>query len=310
MLFVGACSVRESRRESQVMGSSGKRAGRLLLVYVSVLVVMGLIAAAPLGYRTVISPGTTSPFSQPQGTSLNSETTVQSSPTLPPTTIPIGPIAGEQVLFGRSVNGEPLVYVRRGDPQGARILVIGSIHGDEDDGIPIVDHLLDLEVPEGLELWLVRSMNPDGNIAQTRQNANGVDLNRNFPENWAPLEELGDWQYSGPSAASEPETQAMVSLGEEIRPHLVLWYHQDYFRISPGRGVGGSIRRDYGQLTGLPILQVSGGTYTGTASQWSRSVTVQGGTGFTIELGPTLSDDEALTHAQAVLAVSEKYFVK
>ena len=87
--------------------------------------------------------------------------------------------------------------------------MIGSIHGDEDDGIPIVDHLADRN-PEGVELWLIPSLNPDGNVAQTRQNANGVDLNRNFPINWAPLEELGHWQYAGPSSASEPETQAMV----------------------------------------------------------------------------------------------------
>ena len=290
------------------MVSSGKRAGRLLLIYVSALVVTGLVAAAPLSYQTVISPGTTSPPSRPQEASLSGGvTTTRPSST---TTAPIGPIAGDQILFGRSVNGEPLVYQRRGDPQGARILVIGSIHGDEDDGISIVDHLAELEVPAGLELWLVRSLNPDGNIAQVRQNANGVDLNRNFPVNWSPLGELGDWEYSGPSLASEPETQAMVSLGEEIRPHLVLWYHQDYFRISPSGGIGGRIRRDYGELTGLPILQVSGGTYTGTASQWSRTITAQGGTGFTIELGPTLSEAEALTHGQAVLAVSEKYFVK
>ena len=303
------------------MISSGKRAGRLVLLYVSVLVVLVLAIAASSSDRAVIGPNTTTLFSQSENTtSLPPSTTAGSTTSQPPsttsqppsttsTTIPSGPIAGEQILFGRSVNGEPLVYIRRGDSKGARILVIGSIHGDEDDGIPIVDHLRRIEIPEGIELWLIPSPNPDGNVAQTRQNANGVDLNRNFPINWAPLEELGHWQYAGPSPASEPETQAMVKLGEEIKPHLVLWYHQDYFRISPGSGVGGRIRQDYGELTGLPILLVTGGTYTGTASQWSRTITAQGGTGFTIELGPTLSDSEALTHAQAVVAVAEKYFV-
>lgn len=303
------------------MISSGKRAGRLVLVFVSVLVVLALAVAASLSDRTVIDPNTSPTFLQSESTTSTvipttsppPSTTKSSTTSQPPSTTatatPTGPIAGEQVLFGRSVNGEPLVYIRKGDSEGARILVIGSIHGDEDDGIPIVDHLRRMEIPEGIELWLIPSLNPDGNIAQTRQNANGVDLNRNFPVNWAPLEELGHWQYAGPSPASEPETQAMVDLGEEIKPHLVLWYHQDYFRISPGSGVGGRIRRDYGELTGLPILPVTGGTYTGTASQWSRKVTARGGTGFTIELGPSLSDSEALTHAQAVVAVAEKYFV-
>jgi protein MpaA len=207
-------------------------------------------------------------------------------------------------VFGTSVLGVPLKVIRRGDPTGARVLVVGAIHGNEAAGTAIIDELLRVSVPDGIELWLVPTLNPDGQSAGQRGNANGVDLNRNFPEGWAPLGVNGDWQYGGPAAASEPETQAMVELGARIVPDLVLWYHQDLFRISPGRGRDGAIRARYADLTGLPLVEVTGGTYTGTAPQWTRTIVAPDGVGFTVELGPTLSADDARTHAQAVLAVA------
>ena len=206
--------------------------------------------------------------------------------------------------FGTSVQGRPLTVVRRGDPDGVRVLVIGVIHGNEDAGAAIVDQLAVAALPPGVQLFLVRAVNPDGMANQIRQNANGVDLNRNFPEKWGPVAAPGNWEYAGPSAASEPETTAMVALGDVVRADLTLWYHQDLFRISPGTGRQGQIRERYAALTGLPLVEVSGGTYTGTASQWSRVAAADNGVGFTVELGPTLSDAEAAVHAVAVLTIA------
>ena len=188
------------------------------------------------------------------------------------------------------------------------MLVVGAIHGNEAAGVAIVDRLLSEPVPAGVELFLVRSMNPDGQAKVDRQNANLVDLNRNFPENWAPLGTPGDWQYGGPAPASEPETQAMVVLGQSVRPDIILWYHQDLFRISPGTGRNGEIRSRYAQLAGLPIVDITGGTYTGTASQWSRTVIPDQGVGITVELGPTLSEAEIAAHIAAAFAVAIEFF--
>ncbi|MDA2944901.1 MAG: DUF2817 domain-containing protein [Actinomycetota bacterium] len=246
---------------------------------------------------TVTTPASTTP----------SSTTTTTVPSLDEITERSEMPTGVPVEFGRSVLDRPLEVIRRGDVDGARVLVVGCIHGDEDAGTAITRVLESIEVPAGVELWIVPTMNPDGTALDQRHNANGVDLNRNFGVNWAPLGEPGNWQYGGPDAASEPETQAMSRLGELVEPDLVLWYHQDLYRITPSSGLGGQLRARYAELTGLPLLQVTGGTYTGTASQWSRTVTTASGTGFTIELGASLSPDEAVMHAGAVVAVTLEY---
>ena len=109
------------------------------------------------------------------------------------------------IEFGRSVQGVPLTFYRRqSGSDGARVLVIGCIHGDEFVGNRVVDILRDMPLEGNIDLWMVRSMNPDGQQLRTRQNANGVDLNRNFPGNWQKIGKPGSWQYSGSDSASEP----------------------------------------------------------------------------------------------------------
>ena len=141
--------------------------------------------------------------------------------------------------------------------------MIGVIHGDEDAGLAIVDELRQRPVPEGVELWIVDSMNPDGVANQDRHNGNDVDLNRNFPYKWGPIGAPGDGQYAGPAPASEPETQAMVNFMQQLRPDITLWYHQDLFVVNPAQGREGRVRARYAELTGLPMGQITGGIYTG-----------------------------------------------
>jgi protein MpaA len=209
----------------------------------------------------------------------------------------------EQRTLGTSAGGLPIDAVRRGTPGGRVVLVIGVIHGDEPAGAAIVDRLAQLDVAGGVDLWTVRAMNPDGLAANDRHNANQVDLNRNFPYEWGPIGQPGDGQYAGTGPASEPETQAMVAFISEIRPDLVIWYHQDLYRINPGTGRNGAIRARYAELTALPLVDITGGTYTGVAATWARHE-LDPGVAFIVELGPTLSADEADLHARAVLTVA------
>jgi protein MpaA len=204
--------------------------------------------------------------------------------------------------IGRSVSDRPITAVSRGTPGGTRVLVVGVIHGDEDDGVAIIERLATASVPEGVELWLVETMNPDGQAAGQRGNANGVDLNRNFPHEWGPIGQPGDGQYAGTGPASEPETQAVVRFVDELGPALVLWYHQDLFRLSPGEGFEGAVKARYAEITGLPIERITGGTYTGVAATWARTST--GAISFIVELGGSLTPEEADLHALAVLDVA------
>lgn len=209
----------------------------------------------------------------------------------------------ERRVIGTSVEGRPIEVIRSGTAGGVPVLVVGVIHGDEDAGLAIVDEVARLAPPAGVELWVVPTMNPDGTAAQTRGNARRVDLNRNFPYAWAPMGTPGYWQYAGPRRASEPETQAMVRLIREIRPALGIWYHQDLYMISPGTGREGRVREQYARLTGLPLVRITGGRYTGVAATWQRRA-VREGMAFVVELGPTLTADEARLHARAVMAVA------
>lgn len=221
-------------------------------------------------------------------------------PTLPHTDPEVIPV-------GTSVEGRPIEAVRRGDPAGRRVLVIGVIHGDEQAGLQIVDELSQMPIPAGVDLYLIDAMNPDGVAADRRTNANGVDLNRNFPYDWGPIAQPGDWQYAGTGPASEPETQAVVAFITDVRPDIVIWYHQDAYSIAPGEGRAGAIRARYAELTGLPMDTVTGGTYTGVAATWARHE-LDGddppGVPFIVELGATLSAEEARTHADAVLTIA------
>jgi protein MpaA len=287
-------------------------------VVVVVAVVLALAGCAsgeraePTAIATTMSPTNTAapattagPTTTVAPTTAAPATTTVPTPTAPATTV--APIAVstalEQRTLGTSAGGLPIDAVRRGTPGGRVVLVIGVIHGDEPAGAAIVDRLAQLDVAGGVDLWTVLAMNPDGLAANDRHNANQVDLNRNFPYEWGPIGQPGDGQYAGTGPASEPETQAMVAFISEIRPDLVIWYHQDLYRINPGTGRNGAIRARYAELTALPLVDITGGTYTGVAATWARHE-LDPGVAFIVELGPTLSADEADLHARAVLAVA------
>ena len=225
------------------------------------------------------------------------------------------------IEFGRSVQNVPLTFYRRqSGSNGARVLVIGCIHGDEFVGNRVVDILRDMPLEGNIDLWMVRTMNPDGQQLRTRQNANGVDLNRNFPGNWQYIGKPGSWQYAGADSASEPEVQSMVKLGELVKPQFVIWYHQDYFRIGPGTGHDGDVRTKYASLVGLPLLALDclcgytgdkpllEAVFGGTGANWAKSFQGPKGVSMTVEFGKTLSEEDAQRNAQAVVAVTNEFF--
>jgi protein MpaA len=216
--------------------------------------------------------------------------------------------AATQLAVGTSIEGRLITADRYGTPGGRRVLVIGVIHGDEDAGVAIIDELRERVVPDGVELWVIESMNPDGQASQDRQNANGVDLNRNFPHKWGVIGEPGNSQYAGMGPASEPETQAMVNLITQLRPDIAIWYHQDANLIIPSTGRDGQIRARYAELAALPLADCcgGGGVYTGIAASWAKNELQKDSdaVAFIVELpGGDLSTQQVNAHANAVLTI-------
>lgn len=265
------------------------------------LLVAACSSTAPGAATTSTTTSTTSSSTTVTATTVTTTTVTTTTASTTTTTVP----APDERLLGTSVEGRPITAIRRGTPGGTPVVVIGVIHGDEDAGLAITDRLADATtiVPEGIDLWIVPSMNPDGVANTDRHNAHQVDLNRNFPYRWGPIGEPGDAEYAGTGPASEPETQAIVAFLDEVHPAMVIWYHQDLDRIAPSTGRDGRIRAHYAELTGVPLLRITGGTYTGVAATWARQ-TLDGAIAFIVELGPTLTDEQADSHAAAVLTVA------
>lgn len=108
------------------------------------------------------------------------------------------------MLLGRSEQGRPILADRVGDPTGTRVLVFGCIHGNETAGIAIARALEHVRTVE--DIWIVPDLNPDGVARGTRQDARGVDLNRNWSWQWPRGGRPFDTYYGGPRPFSDRES--------------------------------------------------------------------------------------------------------
>jgi protein MpaA len=90
----------------------------------------------------------------------------------------------------RSVKGRSILLRDMPNPDAKlRVLVLGGMHGDELSSTSVALHWLALAQNQPMDLaqpvhWrFIPALNPDGLTARPprRVNANGVDLNRNFP---------------------------------------------------------------------------------------------------------------------------------
>ena len=108
------------------------------------------------------------------------------------------------------------------------VVFIGGTHGDEPEGVRLAEELLRWceQSPEVNQPWaLIPCLNPDGYLAGTRTNGNGVDLNRNYPaKNWNPTADKERY-FPGKSAGCEPEIQALTRLTETVKPRLFVHFH-------------------------------------------------------------------------------------
>jgi murein peptide amidase A len=126
-------------------------------------------------------------------------------------------------VLGYSVQGRPIELLSIGNGL-RRVLLIGLIHGNEPEGFEEFDELLKTlhtaEIRTANTLHAIPNMNPDGYRSDTRGNARGVDLNRNWP--------TGHFRPSpryGSHPLSEPETQAVHAHLRSFAPDLLIVLH-------------------------------------------------------------------------------------
>ena len=211
--------------------------------------------------------------------------------------------AQPETIVGHSVRGRPIVAYERGDLSAPVTLVVGVIHGNETAGLAVIKRLRTMPLPAGVHLWLVPTVNPDGVAAGTRQNAHGVDLNRNWPAGWKHNGVPWDGYYSGPRPMSEPENRAMRAFMLKIRPALTIWYHQPLDEVY-GSDPHVAVLKRYARLTGLPYHRLA--APPGAATRWERR-RFPHGVHFVVEFpAGRISAATARRNAKAVLALAPR----
>ena len=220
---------------------------------------------APLAATTIVPTPTNSPTPKlptPAPSETPSATvaaptlrpTASPSPTLqPPTQTPIpatpSPESTRLIVIGYSVAGRPLEVYQFGTGSTERLIVAGIHGGYEWNTIALADELIEYleqhpeKVPAGVKLYILRSLNPDGEARSQgydgRANENGVDINRNFPADWQlNWNRNGCWDYrpitAGERPASEPETVAVMSFIQAHDIDALISYHSAALGIFPG----------------------------------------------------------------------------
>ncbi len=186
--------------------------------------------------------------------------------------------------IGHTVKGRGIVAWRLGQPSSRRkVVVLAAMHGNETGPARVLYNLRDGRAIRGADIWVVPQYNRDGIARHTRQNAHGVDLNRNYPRHW---QRQGGAYNSGPRAASEPETRAVMAFLRSVRPAYVISFHQPLHGVGRAGGKGSALVRRLHRGLHLPVRSFNcSGVCHGTMTEWFNAsfrgvaVTVEYGRG-------------------------------
>lgn len=135
-------------------------------------------------------------------------------------------------VIGFSVNSQPINMLSYGKGP-FKVLVWSQMHGNETTTtIALLRLLKDItllnsksefrtvqldELLDRISLYLIPQLNPDGSLAHSRENANGVDLNRDFQQ------------------LSQPESRVLNDVYNKIQPNLCLNLHEQRSIFASGK---------------------------------------------------------------------------
>ncbi len=133
--------------------------------------------------------------------------------------------AGYRVVVGSSVENRRIETVVFGTGSDV-VLIVATIHGSEPAGTTLVEYLSDHlsrdnSLLERRRIVIVPVANPDGLAHNSRFNARGVDLNRNFA-----ADNRQNNRRNGMTALSEPEARVISQLITRYRPNRIVAIHQ------------------------------------------------------------------------------------
>jgi protein MpaA len=207
-----------------------------------------------------------------------------------------GTIPWKPDVYGRTHLGAPLEVWR---PSGrCTLLLFAGIHGEEPETTFALSRALRQLAEPSPHCAVVLAANPDGLIRGTRGNAHGVELNRNFPtSDWQPnpvphrstLDDPRDVLLSpGATPGSEPETQALIRLIEELKPGAVISIHAPLACIDDANA--SPLGRWLADRTGLPFVQDVGYPTPGSFGTWGKEHGV-----------PVITYEFAMTNTDAIV---------
>ena len=171
-------------------------------------------------------------------------------------------------------------------------MIIGGIHGGYDwNTIALADQFITYVndnpdvIPSDVTLYILPDMNPDGDARSHdewgRVNANGVDLNRNFPIGWGPTwDRSGCYDLtlttSGRGPGSEPETRLVMNFIASHKINALFDYHTAGLGIFPGGTPWDSastrLARGLASVTTYPFPPINTGCiYSGTLPDYAVS---------------------------------------